>query len=251
MAVGFDASSESHTGTTGSTSQASFSWSHSGGTPKGVLVFTFVNADADDATGVTYGGVSLTAVSGGRAVDTTGEPRECKAWFLGSSIPTGTQTVEVTRNNNSNEMYAAAITVTAASDKDTAVHEAGILLTQADQGISVRNPTDGSPGTNSMRFAAINSAINTYSTTLPSTLTMGILYVNTFFSTALQHIDFGNNVIGVVRETTAGQGARNIGWTSMDNDDVAAVYLAVKEVTAAPSTSIKDLIGVGIIPFRR
>jgi len=37
----------------------------------------------------------------------------------------------------------------------------------------------------------------------------------------------------------------------MDNDDVAAVYLAVKEVTAAPSTSIKDLIGVGIIPFRR
>lgn len=234
MAVGFDASSESHTGTTGSTSESSFSWSHSGGTPKGVLVFTFVNADADDATGVTYGGVSLTAVSGGRAVDTAGEPRECKAWFLGSSVPTGTQTVVVSRNNNANVMYAVAITVTAASDKDTAVHEAGIQLIQTDQGSPLKSPTDGNPGSNSMRFAGINSAINTYSTTLPSTLTFGILYVNTNFSTALQHIDFGNNVIGVVRETTAGQGVRNIGWTSFDVDDVAAVFLAVKEVTPAP-----------------
>lgn len=254
MAIGFDASSESHAGTTGSTNESSFSWSHSGGTPKGVLVFTFVNADADDATVVTYGGVNLTAVS--RAVDNaTGigeEPRECKAWFLGSSVPTGTQTVEVTRNNNSNVMYAVAITVTAASDKDTAVHTDGIFLIESNDQATTELITDGSPGTDSMRFAAINSAVNTYSTTLPSTLTFGIVYVNTTFCTPLHHIDFGNNVIGVIRETTAGQGSRYIGWVGFDTDDIAAIYLAVKEITPGGSpTAIKDIIGRGILPFKR
>jgi hypothetical protein len=40
MAVAHSAASESHTGTTGSTNQASFSWTHvQSGTPQGVLVF--------------------------------------------------------------------------------------------------------------------------------------------------------------------------------------------------------------------
>jgi hypothetical protein len=252
MAVGFDASSESHTGTTGSTSEASFNWTHTpSGSPSGVLVFTFVNANADDATAVSYGSSSLTAVSGGRAVDTAGEPRECKAWFLGSSVPTGAQTVTITRNNNANVMYAVAITVTAGAGKDTAVHTAGIVLREGDLAMDNRSPDDGTPGTNSMRFAGGNSAVNTYSTTLPSSIGNGIVYVNTNFSTALQHIDFGNNIIGVVRETTAGQGARQVGWTVIDTDDTAAVYLAVKEIDAAPSTTIKDLLGIGIIPFKR
>lgn len=236
MAVGFDASSESHTGTTGSASEASFSWTHSGGTPKGVLVFTFVNGSGDDATDVTYGGVSLTAVSGGRAVDTAGSPRDCKAWFLGSNVPTGSQTVVVTRSNNANVMYAVAITVTASSDKDTAVHEAGIVLRENNVTLDARSPSDGNPGTDSMRFAGGNSAVDTYSTILTSSLFSNIMYVNTNFSTALQHIDFGTDVIGAVRETTAGQGARQVGWTMIDNTDGAAVYLAVKEVTAAPPT---------------
>lgn len=89
MAIAFDKTSESHTGTTLSTSEASFSWVHPSimATPAGVLVYTFTNADADDATAVSYGGASLAAVSGGRAVDTTGEPGDCKAWFLGSGVP--------------------------------------------------------------------------------------------------------------------------------------------------------------------
>lgn len=89
MSVAFNAASESHTGTIGSTSQTSFSWNHyATGTPRGALVFTFNNASTDDATGVTYNGTSLTLAS--RAVDTAGEPGDCKAWFIGSSVPATT-----------------------------------------------------------------------------------------------------------------------------------------------------------------
>jgi hypothetical protein len=37
-----------------------------------------------------------------------------------------------------------------------------------------------------------------------------------------------------VRETTAGQGARSVGFTSGTSDDVAAVHLAVSELLNIP-----------------
>jgi hypothetical protein len=147
-------------------------------------------------------------------------------------------------------MYAVAITVTAASDKDTEVYTGDIELIQENQGAGAVYVDDGSPGSNSMRFAAANSAIDTYSTTLPSTLTTGFLYVNTNFCTALHHIDFGSNVIGVVRETTAAQGSHLVGFVSMSIDDLAAIHLAVREKAAITAT-IKDILGRGFIPFAR
>jgi hypothetical protein len=252
MAIGYDASSESHTGTTGSASETSFSWTHTpAGTPKGVLIFTFVNANADDATAVTYGGVSLTDVSGGRAVDTAGEPGDCKAWFLGSGVPTGSQTVTVTRNNNANVMYAVAITVT--SSQDSAVHTGtgGIVLIQGDTALIEQAVTDGSSGTgNSMRFAAVNSGCDQFSTTpiKPDGITLAPYDVD---STWVHGIDFGTRVCGVVRETTAGTGSRSVGFLS-PTEDTAAVHLAIKDIVAGAVTVVKDLInGFGIIPFKR
>lgn len=223
MAVAHDAVSESHAGTTGSASEASFSWTHTPvGTPRGVLVYTFVNANADDATGVTYGGTALTAVPGGRAVDAAaGETGDCKAWFLGSSIPTGAQTVQVTRNNNANVMYAVCVTVTA--DADTAT--AGVLLEQEDQTLTEENVDDGSPGTNSLRYMALNSGTST----LPVAAGNPGFGANTTDLGADAGIDFGSRIAVVVRETTAGQGSRPVGIEFTAADDVAAVYLAIKE----------------------
>jgi hypothetical protein len=252
MAISYDAGSESHTSTTGSTSEASFSWTHTPvGTPKGVLVFTFVNANADDATSVTYGGTNLTAVSGGRAVDTAGEPGDCKAWFLGSSVPTGAQTITVNRTNNSNVMYAVGITITSSQNSD--VHTAGIVLLQEDGSIAAQSVTDGSSGTgNSVRFAAINCGADDFGTTLPSSPAFNTLYPDSSNSTWIHGIDFGTRVCGVVRETTAGTGARNVGFFG-PTDDRAAVHLAIKDVAGGGGgTTIKDLIGaLGIIPFKR
>lgn len=212
--VSHDADSESHTGTTGSTSEASFSWSHSGGaSPKGVLVFTFVNGSSSDlATSVTYGGSSLTAVSGGRAVDTATEPGDCKAWFLGSSVPTGTQTVVVNRTNNSVEMYAVAITVNAGIDTEAT----GVVLVQEDNSLSEQSVTDGSPGSNSLRYSGVYYGRNA----VPG------IGAN---STGLQDIDFGNQVVSTARETTAGQGSRPVGFDQVQTDDCAYTSLAIRE----------------------
>lgn len=269
MAIGFDAVSESHTGTTGSTSGSSFSWDHTPvGTPKGVLIFTFVNANADDATSVTYGGTTVPAVSGGRAASSNGtSPGDCKAWFLGSGVPTGTKTVVVNRNTSGNAMYAVAITVT--SDTDSAVHTDGIVLVTADgSSLAVQGVTDGSPGTSSLRFAGFNGGFadwNPDPDTFPTQpvwpgsgsiwINNTTLYVGPAGATGI--IDYGSRGCGVVRESTAGQGSRNVGFnastTAFPPPSLAraAVHLAVKEATAAPSTAIKDIIGRGIIPYKR
>lgn len=215
MSVAFSAGSESHTGTTGNTSASSFSWTHTQtGTPKGVLVFVFTNASAQDATGVTYGGVTVPAVVGGAATDSTGEPRAVQTFFLGSNALSGNQTVEVSRNNNANVMYAVCFTVTA--DRDC--EYAGVTTESSDGTLAEVNVDDGSPGTDSLRFAAVNSALNAVPAAGANTT------INTGWS-----IDFGTNVARAGRETTAGQGSRPVGFSSGTSDDKAAVYLAILE----------------------
>src|SRR3990167_386955 len=154
VGVGYDAVSESHTGTTGSASEATLSCSHVPvGTPKGIVVFTFCNASADITTAVTHGGGSMTAVPSGVAADTATEAGTCKAWFLGSSVPTGTQTVEVTRTNNATTIYAVAVSVQ--SDGNTEV--TGVTLQQENQAPAEANIDDGSPGKKSLRLAGASS----------------------------------------------------------------------------------------------
>lgn len=218
MAVAHDSFSESHTGTVGSISEASFSWTHTPvSTLRGVQVKTFNrNSTGDNATAVTYGGVAMTAVTGGRAVDTAEEPSDCKLWELGSGIPSGAQTVVVTRVNNTDEMYATCVGQTAAAD--TAV--VGIVLLENNGTLAEQSVDDGSPGTNSVRYAGLNSGLAAVPAAGAS-------------STALGNIDYGTHVIMVVRETTAGQGARSVGFSSGSVDDRAAVHYAVKELAAA------------------
>jgi hypothetical protein len=216
MAVGFDASSESATASIGSSGVASFSWSHAGAASgvKGVLIFTFDNANADDATSVTYGGTTVPVVTGGRALDTATEAGDCKAWFLGASVPQGTQTVVVNRNNNANVMYAVAITVTGTINTEVT----GIVLLNDNQALAQQNVDDGSPGTNSMRFAGVNSGLATHPPAGANSTELQF-----FPSTA------GTRSISTVRETTAGQGSRPVGFAAA-TDDVAAVHLAVREI---------------------
>jgi hypothetical protein len=223
-AVAHDAASESHTGTTGSASQASFSWTHTPtGTPRGVLVYVFTNGTATQTvTGVTYGGVAMTAVAGGAATDTAGEPGQVDTYFLGSGIPTGAQSIVVSRTNNATVMYATAATQTAA----TTTEVTGIVLLQQSGAYAQQSVNDGSPGTNSLRYAGGFYGAN------------GVLAAGAN-STLLHNIDLGSQTFNFARETTAGQGARNVGFTGA-SDDRAAVHLAVRELvnttTLATST---------------
>jgi hypothetical protein len=215
VAVAHDERFESHTGTTGSASEASFSWSHNPiGVPRGVLVFVFTNADADTITSVTYDGVDAPQVS--EAIATSAEPGRTTAFFLGASVPTtDPANVIVTRVNNATVMYAISETVTALTD--TEVYVPGIVLLQTVGTLAEQNVDDGSPGTNSLRFAAVNSGL----------AAPPVAGAN---STALQGIDFGTRVCQAVRETTAGQGSRPVGFADAGSDDRAAIHLAVREI---------------------
>ena len=218
-AVANDAASESDTGTTGAASVASFTWTHTAvGTPRGVLVFVYTISATSTVTSVTDGGVAMTQVSGGAAVDTAGEPGRVDTFFLGTGILTGARPVVVNRTNNAVVMYAVAITQTAAAD--TAV--TGIILLQENQALAQQSVDDGSPGSNSVRYAGAYSGLGA-----PPAVGAN--------STLLHNIDFGAFGTSTVRETTAGQGARLVGFTAAA-DDVAAVHLAVREFATTIAT---------------
>lgn len=225
MAVAHSAASESHTGTTGSTNQASFNWTHTQtGTPQGVVVFVHATTSTNLVSSVTYGSVTLTAVSGGSAVDTAGEFCRTDVFFAGSGLPAGNQTITVNRTNTTNVMYATAATVTAGAD--TAIPTSTIVLLEGDGTLAQQNVNDTSPGQNSVRYAGLISGLNNVAATGAN-------------STLLQSIDFGTTYTCLlVRETTAGQGSRPVGFSSGTTDDRAAVHLAVRELVPRTETPI-------------
>jgi len=232
MSIAYDAVSSLGSS---STSGSSFNWNHTPvGTPKGVVVFTFTNANADDATAVTYGGVSMTAVTGGRAVDTAGEPGDCKVWFLGSGVLTGTQSIVVTRNASGNGMTGIALTVTSSQDSD--IHTAGIVLAEGDQVLSEKSPTDGSSGTgNSLYVAGVFSGCDSFQTTIFTSFpSPSVLYPGAN-STWRAGFDFGTTVCGVVTRTNVGTGAQAVGFITAltPTEDTAAVHFAIKDVVAS------------------
>jgi hypothetical protein len=177
-----------------------------------VFVSTFAST-ASLVTSVTYGGVGLTRLTGGSAQDAAGELGRMDAFFLGSGLGTGNQTITVNRTNNATVMYAAAATVTAGAD--TAV-PATIVLLQGDGTLTVQSVNDTSPGQNSVRYAGGYSGLGS-----PPAAGTG--------STLLNSIDIGAYGSALVRETTAGQGARNVGFNAA-TDDRAVVHLAIREL---------------------
>jgi hypothetical protein len=201
-----------------------------------VLVFVHTFDDVANISSVTYGGVAMTAVSGGEAICTETEDARCSAFFLGSSIPTGDQTVTVNRVNNATIMYAVSYTATALGD--TEVYLAGIVLETTSGTLAEVNVDDGSPGTSSLRYAGITSGLGALSPTI----------VDGANSTGASQaeIDIGARVAKSVRETTAGQGSRPVGFSSATSDERASVYLAIRELpVAAGNHKPLLLLGVG------
>jgi hypothetical protein len=178
-----------------------------------VLVsITRVDGDSVDAiSGVTYGGVSMSPVDGGLAQDTSGEKGLCKMYFLGTGVPTGAKTVQVTTTVGT--YYAGAATVTSVGDTGTA----GVVLLQGDGTLSEQSVDDGSPGAPSLRYAGGFTGRN-----VPPSVGSN--------STSLMAVDDGLVSVVLCRETTAGQGARSVGFSEATTDDRAIVHLAVKEV---------------------
>lgn len=125
MTIAYDAVSDGYTSPIIPYTAGNQSWTHTPvGTPRGILVFIAQGFEAatDVITGVTYGGVAMTRV----AVTTTAptDPVRSYAYFLGSSIPTGAQTVAVTASSGTYKWSGHCVSMTAAADTEVQVSAA-------------------------------------------------------------------------------------------------------------------------------
>jgi hypothetical protein len=235
MAVAHDFQTQAHSGSTMSVSEASFTKTHNPiGTPKGILVFTIcANDTGEQATAVSWGGVSLTKVTGGAAEDTAGEVMRCTAWFNGNAAAIAGRAdniITVTRVNNVDQMTAVAATVTAAGDTEV---PSPVLLLQNDGTLTEQSVDDGSPGTNSLRYAAGISGM------FATNISIGAS------STLLAQEDLTAAGYIFCRETTAGQGSRAVGFSTGTTDDRAFVHLAIREAVAATPPTPIPRVGYG------
>lgn len=226
MAVAFDAS----TAATRTDTSDPFTFNHTPvGTPKGVVV-AIMNYDTatDQVAGVTYGGVAMTRVPP-VARDTAGEPSNTQIWFLGASIPTGTQTVSVDMTSaTGDDMYMVCATVTASTDTEVI----GYGVQEEDS--SNPQATIAHGGRTAIAFAALASGADA----APTPLT-GV--------TNLHSNDSGAERQHFARQTTPGSGNTTIGWT-LTSDDVSFVALSVSEIMDEPIRVSQALVQAAIQP---
>lgn len=116
MTIAFDAFSNGTNGSTGN-----ISWTHTPtGTPKGVVVFVTQHHNASDQViSVTYGGYTMTRYDAKFQSGDGHGVGAIYAYFLGSSVPSGAQTVYVTVDGTGSKKCAGCYTLT--SDNDTAI----------------------------------------------------------------------------------------------------------------------------------
>ena len=169
----------------------------------------------EKATAVTYGGQSLSKVTGGSAADTANEPGRVTAWFLGTGLPTGAQNVVVTRTNDTTPCYAVAFLL--GGSDDTFVTGTPVLQ-QENAAMTAVTIDDGltSPGT-SIVLAGGYSGDNTPAPAGSTGTTSSHTLLGTYA------YSFGSGY-----ETTPTYGSRSRGLAA-SSDDRAQVVLAVTD----------------------
>lgn len=192
-----------------------FTYTHTPiGTPKGILVFTNnYSVGADQVSSVTYGGVAMQEVVA--ATDTAGEPGNTQAWFLGSGIPEGTQTVSISYSvTPTNTYYHYCTSFNSSRNLDIRVQAS------ASRANDQANPQAllSYGGNECLAVCNIQSGL-----AAPTDLTLlaGMSAISSF--------DFGQRVIRLDRQTTAGTTDFTIGYTAA-SDDVAFVAVALAEI---------------------
>lgn len=218
---------EEHYEATGATT---WTHSHTTNTPgvyseAGVLVF-IVHQDALASPTVTHGGVSVPFVA--RAVDSAGEPGIVDAYFLGNSIPAGTNNIVATFSTTSGEgsmfvLPVAAQDNTSVSAFDTAAGDATLtIMTIPTQPVDCFLIGCWYTG----EFTTANVTFDTYT------------------STAIER-DYGSQ-LGVVRRYDTYVTGGNLSMTNNTLDDTAGVAVAIREGGSFTVAKISGADGIGI-----
>lgn len=199
--------------------ESSFSWSYDPGAPAaGVFVAVFSGSITNQATGVTYGGQAMDLVAEAH-VSGAEDTGTVALYYLGSDIPTGEQTIVVSRNNNSTRMGAIGAAVSA--DADTEIYADGIALLEGNGSVSEQNADDGlqSGDPDSLRFAAGWFGHGSAPSAGPNSESSLWSYQWTS----------SNQSARVVVEATGGNGPRPVGFETATADERAIVHFAVRE----------------------
>lgn len=203
------------------------SWTHNPvGTPRGVVVRIVQDVSTTDAvTGVTYGGVAMTRLPGADGFRTlgTGETGAVYLYFLGSTIPTGSQTVAATLSGPATVSRAyICSTVTAAGDTEVDVSNSAAPGLTSNPSLTVNTTS----GRGTVIYYALFSGLGSVITTAESG------------STHEDGVDFGLQTALFARKAHSG-GSTTIGYTA-SSDDVCHAAIAIGEVliTTVEPTSV-------------
>lgn len=192
-----------------------FTWSHGGAASgiKGVIIAAVHGVSSTDhISAVSYGGSALSRIQ--RNTDTANEPGASELWFLGSSVPQGTQTASVTCGTTTDDFHFVSITLLAAADTEI-IDNDGISENVANPSVTLQYS-----GRSAMAFAAHYGGGADGGSFTP----------NANCTTIHDH-DLGAFYSEVIRQTTAGTADFAIGGAA-GSDDVAFAAMAVAEVAA-------------------
>lgn len=186
------------------------------GTPRAVIVWVVERAaTADHIAGITYGGDAMTEVSGSPAIIASGETGVVYCYFLGTSIPTGVQSVSVDTTATSNYI-TYCVTLTAANDCTVQDSDGTIASVQANPSVTL-----SLSGKTSWAGLALHSGQQTVGGITPLTNW-----------TSRSETDRGTDQAACYTYDTIASTDVSAGWTQT-SEEALAVCIAVTDVTAS------------------
>lgn len=218
MTVTVDAATENVR--TDTTSPQTFSHAGAASGVKGVLLAIVHGTSATDhVSAASYGGVAMARRQ--RNTDTANEPGAAEWWFLGASVPQGTQTVSYTPGATTDDIHAVCITLLGAANL-TVVDTDGVNDNVANPSVTLQYG-----GKTSMAFGALyGGGVD------------GSAFTPNANCTTIHDHDLGAFYSEIIRQTTAGSADFAVGGTS-GTDDVAFAAIAV--------TDVGQIVAVGLV----
>lgn len=212
MAIAFDAKSQK-------AGSSNISWTHTPvGTPKAIVVSIGNTSSTDIVTGVTYGGVAMTEVSGSPLLNTN-EASSVHVYFLGANIPTGARTVTVTHSFT--VIGATCISLTATADT-TQVQAVNVDINST----SVANPSD------TLELGSVTCwVVETFMSGQDAN--SGITPLSGW--TSQLEYDEGTVCLGVYSYNTVAADDVTIGWTQTA-DDAICIAVGIAEISSSSYT---------------
>jgi hypothetical protein len=200
------------------------------GTPRAVLVYIYQNEAVDQVVTCDYGTERMTEVTGSPNEKVAAEAMILHAFFLGTSIPTGAQSVTCDVSNTIAKRIVA-ITLTGAADTEIVDADATI------NSDSIANPSVTLSLSSRTSYAVIGFGAGGVDTTTITPLTN--------WSDAAPdgtEVDNGAAQFGVYSYDVIGSTDVTAGWTQAA-DDAIAIAVAISETAAATKKCPGLLLG--------